>query len=109
MFEILIHKCIDEVFFDMSHFSIFFLSERGEIYFKCPIIINGFKISENDIDFLKDRINRENTNKTNQKFCLDNVLRFLNEFPNLCVKEPNSDKFVINKTKPYFNKDVLQG
>lgn len=72
-------------------------------------MIQGFKILDEDIEFLKDRIRKENTNKTNQKYNLDHVLRFLDELPNLCIKEENSGKMIINKTKPNLDKDVLQG
>ena len=72
-------------------------------------MIEGFKISEDDIDFLKNRIKKENANKSNQKYNLDHVLRFLNDLPSLCVKEEDSGKLVIAKTKSYLDRDVLQG
>jgi len=43
-------------FFDMSYFAMFFLSERGEIFYLPPIVLNNMIIAKEDLDFLMRRV-----------------------------------------------------
>jgi hypothetical protein len=73
------------------------------------LIVNNFKLLQSDLDFLKERIQREKSINKKEEKNIKKILIFLEELPTIRTKEPNSDILLIKKTKQEFSQDNLQG
>ena len=98
--------------YDCAIFSIFFMNNYGDIYYKCPIIVNGMYISKNHIEFLKKRIEHEKKANVADKELIDRIESFLKSI-NLIFQISRGGDYIVDiskfKGKIEMNESPIQG
>ena len=75
--------------YDCSMFSVFFMNNYGEIYYKCPIIINGMNIPKKMLVFLRKRIDHEKKANVVDKELIDRIQGFIKSIEDFSSEDEN--------------------
>lgn len=96
--------------YDCALFSVFFMNTMGEIYYKCPFLINGMLVPKETIDFLKKRIEHEKKNSGVDKELVKRIENFLNSLQDFLIQSEDDPKnYLLSTTFLNFKNDVLEG
>lgn len=96
--------------YDCALFSVFFMNTMGEIYYKCPFLINGMIVPKETIDFLKKRIEHEKKNSGVDKELVKRIENFLNSLQDLlCQSEDDPKNYLLNAASIDFKNNLLEG
>lgn len=96
--------------YDCSIFSIFFMNNYGDIYYKCPIIVNGMKIPKKLLVFLRKRIDHEKKANVVDKELIDRIQGFIKSIEDFSSEdETNQGNLQIKGSKIPQNINVNEG
>lgn len=98
--------------FDCGDFAVFFMNNWGEIYYQCPVIINGMRLPKATVDFLKKRVLHEKKASVAEKELLERITSFLSSIDEFIV-EHDAENYQIDapKVTEHLNlyENVIQG
>jgi len=94
--------------YDCGIFSVFFMNNWGEIYYKCPLIINGMRVPKSTIEFLNKRIEHEKKTNTDRDL-IERIESFVKSIKELFIDAGANYKIDVSKAKGNLNENVIQG
>jgi hypothetical protein len=97
--------------YDCAMFSVFFMNNYGEIYYKCPLIINGLVVPKRVLAFLKKRINHEKQANIAEKELIERIQGFIKSIEEFSIEEDDNYQINSSKIPPNINVNdgVIQG
>lgn len=93
--------------YDCSIFSVFFLNNWGEIYYNCPLILNGLKVPRKLFDFITKRLEHEQRANSVERELIERIEGFLTSIKNFSDEKDNY--YQINTSKIPANVTVNEG